>query len=173
MGVVRVKESREEIERLHSLIGQSMERAGTFLRTSFQIPEYSLSARQLVRYLECCRTVALATVTAKGEPRVAPIGSLFWRARFYVPTVATAARTRHVLVRPGISLAHYAENDPAIIVHGHAVPVRLGHPHFDDLEDLHREINGVSVRDWGDGLYLKIEADVLYTYARYPDRYPE
>jgi hypothetical protein len=137
------------------------------------MPEHSLSAQQLVRYLEGSRTRALATVTAKEEPRVAPTGSLFWRARFYVPTVATAARTRHILMRPGISLTHYVENDLAIIVHGHAILLSLGDPDFDMLEELHRQSNGVSVQDWGEGVYLKIEADLLYTYARYPDRFPE
>jgi Pyridoxamine 5'-phosphate oxidase len=171
--MVLVRESAEDVERLQSHLIRSMDRAGSFLRASFQMPEHSLSAHQLVRYLQGSRTAALATVTAKGEPRVAPIGSLFWRARFYLPTVANAARTKHILARSAVSLTHFADIDLAVIVHGHAMSLSLGDPDFDELDDLHREMNGVSVQDWGVGVFLKIEADVTYTYARHPERYPE
>src|SRR4051794_4490794 len=110
-------ETPEDMQRLRALLERSIARAGAFLRRSFEMPEHSLSAEQLVSYLVGIQNVALATVTAKGEPRVAPIGALFYRGRFHIPTVATAARTRMIAARPAVSLTHYVGNDLAVITH--------------------------------------------------------
>lgn len=168
-----MKETHADLEELQRLLTGSMDRAGGFLRSSFGIPDHSLSAPQLTRYLHGVLTVALASVTAKGEPRVAPTGALFWRGRFCIPTTASAARTRHVAARPAVSLTHYSGNELAVIVHGRAYPVTPEHPDFDALEGLHREVGGGSALDWGEGVYLVVDADVMYTYARHPGRYRE
>ena len=89
-----MRETQEDIERLQALLDNSIGRAGAFLRRSFQIPEHSLTAQQLIDCWLDVQTVALATVTTRGEPRIAPIGSLLYRGDIYIPTVATAARTR-------------------------------------------------------------------------------
>lgn len=165
-------ETPEDMERLQALLDRSIERAGVFLRRSFEMPEHSLSAGQLAHYLRGIQNVALATVTAKGEPRVAPIGSLFYRSRFHIPTVATAARTRMVSARPSMSLTHFVGDDLAIIAHGSATIISGEHPDFAVVEAMQREASDQSVRDWGDGVYLRVEAETLVTFARYPDQFP-
>lgn len=167
-----MEESPEDTARLEGLLRQSIERAGPFLRSSFEMPEHSLSGRQLIAYLQGVQTVALATVTAKGEPRVAPIGAIFYRGTFYIPTTAAAARARHVARRPAVSLTLFAGNGLAIIVHGRAAIVRPDDPDFAPVEAIQRASRGTSVREWGDGVYLRIEADVCYTYARDVALYP-
>jgi hypothetical protein len=165
-------ETPEDMERLQALLSRSIERAGAFLRRSFEMPEHSLSVGQLVQYLQGIQNVALATVTAKGEPRVAPIGSLFFRGRFHIPTVTTAARTRMVAARPALSLTHFDGNDLAIIAHGSATLIPADHSDFAPLEAMQRAASGSSVNDWGEGVYLRVEAETLVTYARYPDQFP-
>ncbi|MHB8648009.1 MAG: pyridoxamine 5'-phosphate oxidase family protein [Thermomicrobiales bacterium] len=165
-------ETPEEMERLQSLLDRSIERAGPFLRASFEMPEHSLSAEQLARYLQGIQNVAFATVTAKGEPRVAPIGSLFFHGRFHIPTVATAARTRMVTARPAVSLTHFVGDDLAIIVHGSATVIPVDHADFAALEAMQRAASGSSVHDWGEGVYLRVEAATLVTFARYPEQFP-
>ena len=165
-------ETPEDMERLQALLDRSIERAGSFLRSSFEMPEHSLSAEQLVRYALGNQVVAFATMTAKGEPRVAPIGSLFFRGRFHIPTVTTAARTRMVIARPAVSLTHYAGIDLAIIAHGNATLIPADHGDFAALEAMQRAESGSSVNDWGEGIYLRVEAETLVTYARYPDQFP-
>ena len=120
------------------------------------------------------QNVAFATVTAKGEPRVAPIGALFVRGRFHIPTVATAARTRMMRRHPAVSLTHYVGNDLAIIAHGTATSIPDEHPDFALLETMQREGNtsGESVRDWGEGVFLRVEAETLVTFARHPEQFP-
>jgi hypothetical protein len=165
-------ETPEDMQRLQALLDRSIERAGAFLRSSFEMPEHSLSAEQVVRYLQGNQNVAFATTTAKGEPRVAPIGSLFYRGRFHIPTVATAARTRMVTARPAVSLTHFVGDDLAVIVHGSATTIPVDHPDFAPIEEMQRAASGSSVRDWGEGVYLRMEAETFVTFARYPDRFP-
>ncbi len=168
-----MKETPGDLEQLQALLDYSIEQAGSFLRNSFQMPQCSLSAEQLVHYLQGIQNVAFATVTASGEPRVAPIGSLFFRGRFYIPTVASAVRTRHVMKRSAVSLTHFVGNDLALIVHGHAAVVLPDHPDFAALEELQQASSGSSVRDWGEGAYLRVDAQAIYTFARDPVQYPE
>lgn len=165
-------ETPEDIARLQTLIDRSIAGAGEYLKRSFEMPEHSLSAAQLARHLVGPRTVALATVTARGEPRVAPIWSLFFRGMFHIPTVRTAARTIHLLARPSVSLTYFVGDDLAIIAHGRAEVLPEAHADFAPLEAVQRDASGSSVRDWGEGVYLRIHADTLVTFARYPDQFP-
>lgn len=164
-----MKETQADIDHLQAVLDTSIVRAGDFLRRSFQMPEHSLSAIELAQKLQGVRTVALATVTAKGEPRVAPIGAIFYRGDFYIPTVATAVRTRHIMKRPAVSLTYFRRNGLAIIVHGSATIITPDHPDFETLEELLRTYNNASVSGWGEGIYLHIHAETIYTYIRHPN----
>jgi hypothetical protein len=110
-------ETLDDIQHLQMLLDRSIEQAGVFLRESFEMPDHSLSAWQLVHLWQGLQTVAFATATKKGDPLVAPIGALLLHGRFYIPTVASALRTRHVLHRASISFTFYQDNDIAVIVH--------------------------------------------------------
>ncbi len=61
-------ENPQDLRRLQDLLDASVERAGSFLRSSFEMPERSLSAAGLVGALDGPLTVALATTTARGNP---------------------------------------------------------------------------------------------------------
>jgi Pyridoxamine 5'-phosphate oxidase len=167
-----MRETAADLERLQALLDRSIERAGPFLRSSFEMPEHSLLAAQLAGHLQGLLTVALATTTARGEPRVAPIGALFVRATFHVPSVAQAARARHLAARPAASLTYFEGTDLAVIAHGSATIIDAAHPDFAELDELQVQSGGGSVREWsGDGVYLRVDADRVFTYAREPERY--
>jgi Pyridoxamine 5'-phosphate oxidase len=161
-----MRESAEDLERLQALIDRSIEGAGPFLRSSFEMPERSLSVRQLVERLQGRLTVALATTTARGEPRVAPIGALFVRGAFCVPTVAQAARTRHLTARPAASVTYFEGTDLAVVAHGRAAIVAPSDPAFAELDALQVDSGGESPTQWrGDAVYLRLDADRLFTYS--------
>jgi hypothetical protein len=167
-----MRESAADLQALQALIDRSIEEAGPFLRSSFQMPEHSLSARQLAGYLQGSLTVALATTTTRREPRVAPINALFVHGAFCVPSVVQAARTRHLLRRPSASLTYYEGNDLAVIAHGRVGLIRDGNAAFEELDALQIAAGRESPRGWsGDGVYLRLEAATLFTYAREPARY--
>jgi hypothetical protein len=166
-----VNEDGADRARLQELLDRSIEGAGPFLRSSFQMPEHSLSAVQLVAHLQGSLTVALATTSARGEPRVAPINALFAHGAFCVPSVAQAARTRHLVARPAGSLTYFEGNDLAVIAHGQVTVIADGAPAFDELDALQVAAGNESPRGWsGDGVYLRLEAETLFTYAREPSR---
>ena len=164
-----MQETPADLERLQAVLDRSMERAGPFLRASFEMPARSLSAAQLAARLHGSLTVALATVTARGEPRVAPIAAFLLRAVFYIPTVAEAARTRHLMRRPAVSLTYFEGIELAVIVHGRAAVVPEPDPAFAALDAVQRAIGNQSVREWaGTGVYLCIEPATVATFARRP-----
>ena len=151
-----MRETQEDIERLQTLLDNSIKRAGAFLRRSFQMPEHSLTPQQLIDCWLDVQTVALATITTRGEPRIAPISSLLYRGDIYIPTVATAARTRHVMKRPAVSLTLFRENELAIIVHGYAAIISPDHADFETLENLLYAYAHTKAGEWGEGVYLHI-----------------
>lgn len=165
-------ETGDDLERLQALIEQSIERASPFFRRSFQMPDHSLAAAQLADHLQGSLTVALATVTARSEPRVAPIDALFVRGRFYVPTVAESVRTRQLAKRPGASLTYFEGIDLAVIAHGEAAIIAEEQQEFDELDAVQLAVGNQSPRQWGGtAVYLRIEAKSLFTFTRYPERF--
>lgn len=161
-----MRERSEDVAALQALLERSIAEAGPFLRSSFQIPQCSMSAEQVVECFARVVVVAFATVTKAGSPRVAPIGALFWRGQFHIPTTLEAARTRHVLARPAVSLAWYDGIDRAAIVHGSADALDASHTDFAELDELHRELTGASVTEWGSGAYLRVVAEQFFTFDR-------
>ena len=170
-----MRETKEELEAFARLVRESINAAGPFLRSSLEMPGHSLSAGQLLRYWDRIRTAAVATVTATGEPRVAPTGVALVHGHFVVPTVAEAARTKSINVRPAISLSHFDEGDLAVIAHGEARTIGESDPLFGELAAFQREFGeGRDVSDWeGTGVYLWVTPRTLYTFAREPDRFAE
>lgn len=161
-----MRESAGDLERLQSLLDDSVEQASGFLRSSFEMPERSLSAEQLAARLQGALTVALGTVTARGEPRVAPINAFFLKAAFYVPTVAESARARHLARRPAASLTYFEGTNLAVIAHGDIEIIAAEHPAFEELDETQVASGGQSPLEWqGEAVYLHLEPRVLYTYA--------
>ncbi|HLZ70390.1 MAG TPA: pyridoxamine 5'-phosphate oxidase family protein [Dehalococcoidia bacterium] len=168
-----MQESAADMARLQALIDRGIAGAGPFLRSSFEMPEHSLSARQVVAVFNGNTVVALSTATAAGEPRVAPIGCLLIGGVFHIPTTRTAARYRMVARQPRVALTTFEGIDLAVIVQGTARPVHQDDADFARIEAVHVGLGDTSPRGWGrpgDGCYLAIEPRSIITYARYPER---
>lgn len=161
------------IARLQALLDDSAKNAGPHLRSTFGIPDHTLSAAQLVRYLDKPRSVALATVSARNEPRVTPVDAVFHDAAFHIPTVVTAARIKHIARRPAVSLTHWSSGDIAIIVHGTATVLDAGHADFPELEKLYHASWWRPVRAQGDGVYVRVTADRMFAWADDVANYPD
>ncbi|QBD76200.1 hypothetical protein EPA93_09325 [Ktedonosporobacter rubrisoli] len=166
-------ETEADWQKLQNLLDRSIEQVRPYLRESFQMPAHSLSARQITHLWRALQNIALATVTSKGEPRNAPIGALLFHGQWYIPTVAAAVRTRQLLRRPAMSFTHYQGDDLAIIVHGSARVLAPDQPAFAEVEAFQQEQTGSSVREWGEGVFLQTIPQQIYTFVRYPERFPE
>jgi hypothetical protein len=70
----------------------------------------------------------LATVTANGEPRVAPVDGWFYKGKWHFGSSRDSARARHLAARPAASAAHTRGEGLCVITHGQAERIDLRAP---------------------------------------------
>lgn len=149
-------ESDEDLVRLQDLLDRSVARASEHL-TSIVTAERRCTAEQLVSVLEGMSTLALSTVTADGEPRVSGVDGHFLRGRWLFTTSGTAAKIRHLRVRPACSAAYLRGDELGVFTHGRAI---LMQP--DEVPDWVEEHlvghYGSSPTSWG--------PDIVYSWIR-------
>lgn len=161
-------ETPDDLTRLQQVMDASIENAGAFVRSSFQIPYKSLTASELVERLSGLVNVALATATAAGEPRVAPVGSVIVHGRFQIPTLETSLRVRHLKRDPGVSLTAFNEGDFAVIVHGRGELVTRDQSGYEEIENCYRQVTGIDVETWGDTpVFITVEPIRILTFDRH------
>jgi len=166
-------ETDEDLRRLQARLDTSHVGMGVHMR-SILTPDKRLTARQVVAHLQGIRHVALATVTARGEPRVAPLDALFIRGRFHLGTGGAATRLRHIEQRPAVSLTYFAGDEVAVTAHGWATRLPRGHPDVPALEVIYVALYGSSPFGWApDVTLIRVEPTTMYAYAPRPDRFPE
>jgi hypothetical protein len=166
-----MQETEAERAALAALLSESMASAGPFVRSSFEWPEHALTLDRLLAAFEGVQTVALATATADGAPRVAPIGCVLVGGVFYIPTTRTAARYKMVVRRPEVSLTRFDGIDLAVILHGRATPLHQREAGFERVDAALTAAGASSPTTWGnpgDGCYLAIEPRTILTYTRFP-----
>jgi uncharacterized pyridoxamine 5'-phosphate oxidase family protein len=156
-------ETDEDLAALQRLLDTSREAAGAHLRSIFD-EEHRLDGAELAGLLTRVQVLNLATVTARCEPRVAPVDGLFYRGRWHFGSSPESARFRHLRHRPAVSASHVRGEELAVIVHGRATRIDLSAPEHEGFRSYLREVYGGSWDDWGAGApYAVIEADRMYT----------
>ncbi len=166
-------ETNQEFRDLQQLIETSMKGAGEQMRAIFHPPSQTLSARQVSKILKGIQHIALATVTSKYEPRVAPVDTIFIHGKFYVSTDKSAFRARHLLKRPQVSVCYYKGDEVVIIVHGKADLIEKTHPDFEAINKVWVDHYGSGVLDWSEqGIYIRVNPEKMFTHARDPKKFP-
>lgn len=159
-------ETPEHIRELQGLLDRSRERAGPHLRSIYRA-ENAIPASQLVSFFHGKRQVAVATVTARGEPRVAPVDALLLRGRFHFGTHVSAARIRHLRRCPVVSLAYFEGDELAVVVHGSAVLIEWGDPEFAVVDAEFRAVYGGTPSTEEEGsVFVRVEPRLMFTFAR-------
>lgn len=144
-------ETSEDLAVLQTLLDESYASAGEHLRSIFS-PKNRCSAPDLVAALEGVFVIHLATVTAKGEPLVAPVDGLFYRGRLFFGLPRGAQRARHLRARPQVS-ASYTDGDFGLIVHGVAQEITDDHPLDRGYGDYARALYGLPAIELNQELY--------------------
>ena len=161
-------ETPEDLRWLQDVLDQSHAAAGSHLRSIFT-EERRLTADQLSELLTGVQVLNVATVTARGEPRVAPVDGLFYRGRWHFGSSPDSVRFRHLRRRPQISASHTRGEELAVIVHGTAA---LVHPHAAEHQGFRAFLLEVYGRDWeswaGEAPYARIDPDRMYSFAFQP-----
>lgn len=136
-------ETHEDLTELQRLLDESYVAAGGHLRSIFT-PQRRSDASAVVAALTGVFVINLATVTARGEPLVAPVDGLFYRGRLWFGLPPGSQRARHLHKRPQVS-ATYVEGDSCLIVHGTAREVRESHPLCAGWDQYVRSAYGIDV----------------------------
>jgi hypothetical protein len=155
-------ETAEELRGLQRLLDDSHTRAGAHLR-SILSDERRLRAHELAGLLTGVQILSVATVTAKCEPRVAPVDGLFFHARFWFGSSHESVRFRHLRRRPEVSAAHVRGEQLAVIVHGRAVEVDLSDSTQREFRGYLLDVYGAEWEDWGGSApYARIEPETMF-----------
>jgi uncharacterized pyridoxamine 5'-phosphate oxidase family protein len=160
-----VHETDDDLRWLDELVARSHAGAGPHLRAIFDDAR-RIPAAELPALLPGVQVLALATVTARGEPRVAPVDGLFFRGRFHFGSSPESARFRHIRARPAVSATHMRGEELAIVVHGRAVeidPRSAGEAAFRAY--LNETYPGWDDAEWAAGApYARIEPSAMFTF---------
>lgn len=160
-----MQETPDDVHRLQQLLDASYDRAGEHLR-SIVTPEHRLTAEQLCELLQRVCVLNLATVTARGEPRVAPVDGLFYRGHFWFGSSPTSMRFIHLAQRPQMSAAHTRGETLAVLVHGTAATVDLDDSAIRGFREYLLEVYGDGWREWGaSALYARIDPKYMQAFS--------
>ena len=160
-----MKESPEELDLLQGVLDRSHEGAGAHLRAIIS-DERTLTARELVGLMTGMRTLALATVSAAGEPRVSGVDGHLLHGRWVFTTSGSAVKARHLRSRPATSAAYIEGDDLAVYTHGRVELLGPDHPDLPEIEAHLTAHYGSSPSSWGDDIvYCRIEPTWMVGYA--------
>ncbi len=107
-------ETPEELDQLQSLLDSSLSGSTAHLRSI--VEGRTITAPQLTGVLTGMCTLALSTVTAKGEPRISGADGHFLHGRWHFGTARNAAKARHLAARPAASVAHLRGEDLGVFI---------------------------------------------------------
>lgn len=172
-------ETRPELDDLQLLLDRSLEGAGSHLRSIYQAGSdhpHTLTAAQLTRVLTGMCTLAISTVTARGEPRISGVDGHFLHGRWIVGTELSAAKARHLAARPAVSAAHMRGEALGVFTHGTAVPIsplNAADPEAEGWPAVLAHLTahyGDSPENWGQVVYYRIEPAWMTAYCADPEK---
>src|SRR6478735_9477380 len=120
-------ETESEVAALQELLDRSHAGATDHLQAIIG-DDRRLSATDLVALLTGMKVLSVATVTARGEPRISALDGHFLHGTWTFGTSGTSAKARHLERRPQVSVAHVDGERMALFAHGDAERVRPGDP---------------------------------------------
>ncbi|MFB4310208.1 pyridoxamine 5'-phosphate oxidase family protein [Actinomadura sp. GTD37] len=167
-----MRETPEELDELQSLLDASLARSSSHLRSIIGA-ERTLTAERLVGVLTGMCTLALSTVTAKGEPRISGVDGHFLHGRWHFGTARGAVKARHLAARPAVSAAHMRGEDLGVFTHGtvEVLNPEDGGPAADwpDLLAYFKDFYGAGAFDWdADVVYYRLRPHWMSVYASDP-----
>jgi len=163
-----MRETPKELNDLQALLDASLSRSTTHLRSI--ITARTLTAEQLTQTLTGMCTLALSTVTAKGEPRISGVDGHFLHGKWYFGTARSAAKARHLAARPAASVAHMRGEDLGVFTHGTVETLNPedGEPAVDwlDLLAYFKDFYGDDAFDWdNDVVFYRLHPHWIAVYA--------
>ncbi|WP_328998211.1 pyridoxamine 5'-phosphate oxidase family protein [Kribbella sp. NBC_00709] len=160
-----MKETGAEVTELQGLLDAAYARSTEHLHSIITGPR-RLDAEELVRVLTGMCTLNLATVTARGEPRISAVDGHFLHARWVFTTSGSAAKARQLRMRPAASLSYVDGERIGVFSHGNVEFLTPEHPDFAEIEEHLTNHYGSSPSSWGDDIvYCRLQPHWMIGYA--------
>ena len=161
-------ETPAELDELQALLDASLARSTAHLRSI--VVGRTMSAAELTRLLTGMCTLAVATVTAEGEPRISGEDGHFLHGTWFFGTARTAAKAVHLAARPAASVAHMRGEDLGVFTHGTAEVLNPRHeapsPDWPDLMAYFQDFYGSNAFDWDEEVvYYRLRPHWMTVYA--------
>jgi general stress protein 26 len=142
-------ETDDEMAALQRLLDVSHAASTDHLREIIN-DDRTLSAPTLVALLTGMKVLAVATVTAKGEPRVSALDGHFLHGTWTFSTSGSSAKARHLRARPSVSVAHVEGEELAVFSHGQVERMRESDADWAETIAHWTAHYGSSPLEWGD-----------------------
>jgi hypothetical protein len=163
-------ETGTELAELQQILDASFERAGERMLVAYGADQ-RLSAKQLAGF-RGVRLVAVSSVNAKGEPRVAPRSAAFLHGKFYLAANTKSMTVRRLRRNPTVAITYY-ENHLLVMGHGEVVFLPKGEAGFSSVvPEWEKAFDGGRDAVEGVDVFLRVDATHLVAFAQRPDRYP-
>ncbi|TWD82867.1 pyridoxamine 5'-phosphate oxidase [Kribbella amoyensis] len=160
-----MKETSEELSELQRLLDAAYAGSTDHLKAIIH-GERKLDATELTKALTGMRTLNLATVTARHEPRISAVDGHFLHARWVFTTSGTAAKARHLRARPAASVSYVDGERIGVFSHGDVEFLTAADPDFQEIEDHLTAHYGSSPSSWGDEIvYCRLQPHWMVGYA--------
>lgn len=128
-------ETPDDMSRLQRLLDESHASMSAHMR-SILTADRRLSATDLIDQLQGMKLLVLATVNARGEPRVGPVDGHFYHGAFWFGSAPNSVRFQHIRARPAVSATHLDGERFAVTVHGDAQLVNVSDGTMAGFRDL-------------------------------------
>jgi hypothetical protein len=163
-----MRETPDEIAAVQHLLDLSFDRSSEHLLSIMTEPR-RLSALRLVDDLPSPAVLNIASVTARGEPRISAVDGHFIHGHWYFTTAGNSPKGRQLIARPAISASYTPRDGYGVFLHGRVAALGPG-PERQMVIDHFVETYGQSPEEWGAGiLYARIDATWMVGFAMTPD----
>lgn len=158
-----VFETPEEMTELQRLIDESFARSSAHL-TSIMTPERRLTAQRLAADVPAPAVLNIATVTARGEPRLTAVDGHFLHGQWQFSTAADSPKARQLRARSAISASFTPRDGYGVFCHGRATLLTGAEREL--LQRRFVEVYGMAMDDLGpDIAAFRIDAQWLVGFA--------
>jgi general stress protein 26 len=152
-----MKEDQADIAGLQQLLDRSRAGASEHLQSIIR-PDRAASAVDLVARLSGMRTLALATVSPGGRPRISAVDGHLLRGRWVFTTSASSVKATDLRSRPNVSAAYLEGDSFGAFTHGTVEFLAADHPDRAWVEEHLTQHYGASPSTWGpDIVYARIQ----------------
>jgi hypothetical protein len=156
-------ESGEELAAMQELLDASFARASEHLR-DIMAPERRMSAQRIAEEMPSPAVLNVATVTARGEPRISALDGHLLHGRWHVTTAGSSPKAVQLHARPAVSASYTPRDGYGVFVHGTAA--FLDGPERSELIEHCERVYGRSPETFGEGIaYVRIDPSWMVGFA--------